>query len=53
MATNTATAAVPKANEKRSTVKLDTVRDIERLIQRKWADAKIFEEDAPGHPTDK
>lgn len=55
MATAATTTTTAKANptEKKSTVKLDTIREIEREIQKKWADAKVFEEDAPAHPTDK
>ena len=49
----TAATTAPKTTEKKSTVKLDTIRDIEREIQKKWAQAKVFEEDAPAHPTDK
>ncbi|CAF4589633.1 unnamed protein product [Rotaria sp. Silwood1] len=49
--TSTATAA-GVTTEKRSTVKLDTIREIERQMQKLWADLKIFEVDAPGHPSD-
>jgi len=54
MATAATTTTTAKVNptEKKSTVKLDTIREIEREIQKKWADAKVFEEDAPAHPTD-
>ena len=48
-----ATVAGSATTEKRSTVKLDTIRDIERKMQQLWADLKIFEVDAPGHPGDK
>ena len=36
-----------------STVKLETIRGIEKTIQKQWAEAKIFEADAPAHPTSK
>jgi len=49
MATSKDTAAPA---EKRSTAKLDTIRDIERKMQKQWADLKVFEVDAPGHPSD-
>ena len=39
--------------EKRSTVKLDTIRDIEKQMQKVWSDLKVFEVDAPIHTTDK
>lgn len=39
--------------EKRSTVKLDTIRGIEKKMQKQWADLKVFEVDAPGHTVDK
>lgn len=42
-----------KKNEKGSTIKLDTIRDIERQMQQKWADMKVFEADAPVNYTDK
>jgi hypothetical protein len=50
-ASNAATTAV--AAEKRPRAKLDTIREIERQMQKLWADLKIFEADAPGHTTDK
>lgn len=56
MATAKATTSAPATGataEKRSTVKLDTIRDIEKKMQKLWADAKVFEADAPGHPTKK
>lgn len=37
--------------ENRSTAKLDTIREIEKKMQILWADLKIFEADAPVHPT--
>lgn len=49
----TTAATIAGATEKRSTVKLDTIREIERQMQKLWTDAKIFEADAPGHATDK
>ncbi|CAF3565723.1 unnamed protein product [Rotaria socialis] len=55
MATSKVSTAVDAADgvstEKRSTVKLDTIRNIEKQMQKLWADLKIFEVDAPGHPT--
>jgi leucyl-tRNA synthetase len=52
MATAKATTSAV-STEKRSTVKLDTIRNIEKTIQKQWAEAKIFEADAPGHATSK
>ena len=52
-ATSAATASAVTTTEKRSTVKLDTIREIEKHMQKVWADLKIFEVDAPGHTTDK
>ncbi len=55
MATSKAISTVATAaetTEKRSTVKLDTIRGIERQMQKLWSDLKIFEVDAPGHTTD-
>ncbi|CAF4114082.1 unnamed protein product, partial [Adineta steineri] len=54
MATAKTTAAATAAvtGEKRSTVKLDTMREIEKHMQKLWADMKIFEADAPSHSTD-
>lgn len=49
----TATHGAGATTEKRSTVKLDTIRAIEKQMQKLWADSKIFEADAPGHHTDK
>ncbi len=40
-------------NEKRSTVKLDAIREIEKQIQKQWANLKVFEVDAPVNATDK
>ena len=42
-----------KKNDKCSTIKLDTIRNIERQMQQKWADMKVFEADAPVNYTDK
>ncbi|CAF4615853.1 unnamed protein product [Rotaria sp. Silwood1] len=50
MATSMVTAAGVKT-EKRPTTKLDTIRDIERRMQKLWADLKIFEVDAPDYFT--
>ncbi len=50
-ASNAATTAV--AAEKRPRAKLDTIREIEKQMQKLWTDLKIFEADAPGHTTDK
>ena len=47
------TTQVTATAEKRSTIKLDTIRDIERQMQKVWGDLKIFEADAPGHLSDK
>ncbi len=47
------TAAAVTTTEKRSTVKLDTIRQIERQMQQLWSELKVFEVDAPAHPTDK
>jgi leucyl-tRNA synthetase len=55
MATSKAISTVATAaetTEKRSTVKLNTIREIERQMQKLWSDLKIFEVDAPGHTTD-
>ena len=49
----TAAASTAATTEKRSTVKLDTIRQIEKQMQKVWADLKVFEADAPAHPTDK
>jgi leucyl-tRNA synthetase len=46
-------AATAETTEKRSTAKLDTIREIEKQMQKLWADLKVFEVDAPGHTTDK
>jgi leucyl-tRNA synthetase len=46
-------AANAATTEKRSTVKLDAIREIERNMQKLWADLKVFEVDAPNHTTDK
>ncbi len=46
-------AAAPATTEKRSTAKLDTIREIEKQMQQIWADLKVFEVDAPSQPTDK
>lgn len=46
----TTTAAT---TEKRSTAKLDSIRQIEKQMQKLWADLKIFEVDAPAHPSNK
>jgi len=46
-------AATAVTTEKRSTAKLDTIREIERQMQQLWSDLKVFEVDAPGHTTDK
>jgi leucyl-tRNA synthetase len=43
----------PATTEKRSTAKLDTIREIEQQMQQIWADLKVFEVDAPSQPTDK
>ncbi|CAF3956937.1 unnamed protein product, partial [Adineta steineri] len=51
-AKTTAAATAAVAGEKRSTVKLDTMREIEKHMQKLWADMKIFEVDAPSHSTD-
>ena len=48
-----AAAASTATTEKRSTVKLDTVRDIEQQMQKLWADLKVFEADAPVQSADK
>lgn len=48
MATADATTA-----EKRPRVKLETIREVEKKMQKLWADLRVFEADAPGHPTDK
>ena len=48
-----ATAQVNATADKRSTIKLDTIRDIERQMQKVWNDLKIFEADAPGHVSNK
>jgi hypothetical protein len=56
MATSKATSTVAAnavTTEKRSTAKLDAIREIERHMQKLWADLKVFEADAPGHTTDK
>ena len=54
---DTLTVAIePSANEKtdkRSTLKLDTIRNIEREMQRNWADLKVFEADPPTNWNDK
>ncbi|CAF2869864.1 unnamed protein product [Rotaria sp. Silwood2] len=47
-----ATIANGTKTEKRSTVKLDAIREIEKQMQKLWADLKIFEVDAPSDPTD-
>lgn len=55
MATSTVTSAATTTGatiEKRSTVKLDAIREIERHMQKLWADLKVFEVDAPGHTGD-
>jgi hypothetical protein len=52
-ATSAATTAASATTEKRSTVKLDTIRQIERQMQQLWSDLKIFEVDAPGHTANK
>ena len=39
--------------EKRSTAKLAMMREIEINMQKLWADLKVFEADAPDHPSDK
>ena len=56
MATSKTTSSVATdvdTTEKRSTVKLDAIREIEKNMQKIWADLKVFEADAPGHTTDK
>ncbi len=56
MATSKGTSTVAAAaatTEKRSTVKLDTIREIEKQMQQIWTDLKVFEVDAPSQPTDK
>jgi leucyl-tRNA synthetase len=56
MASSKATSNVTTAaatTEKRSTAKLDTIREIEKQMQQIWADLKVFEVDAPSQPTDK
>jgi leucyl-tRNA synthetase len=54
MATSKVTSATTVApTEKRSTMKLDTIREIEKQMQKQWDDLKIFEVDAPGHASDK
>ena len=53
ISTVTTEAATNEKNEKRSTIKLDTIRNIEREMQRKWADLKVFEADAPINSSDK
>ncbi|CAF5061704.1 unnamed protein product [Rotaria sp. Silwood1] len=50
MVTSMVTAAGVKT-EKRPTTKLDTIRDIERRMQKLWADLEIFEVDAPDYFT--
>ena len=49
----TAATTTAASTEKRSTAKLDTIRQIEKQMQKVWADLKVFEADAPGHPTSK
>lgn len=51
--TTSDTTGAPTAGDKRSTIKLDTIRKIELQMQKLWADLKIFEVDAPAHYTDK
>lgn len=52
MATSQVAATTVAPTEKRSTAKLDTIRNIEKQMQKIWSDLKVFEADAPGHPTD-
>ena len=49
----TPTTATSEKIEKRSTVKLDTIREIEQQMQKQWADLKVFEADALVNATDK
>jgi len=51
--TTSPVTAAPATTEKRSTAKLDTIREIEKQMQQIWADLKVFEVDAPSQPTDK
>ncbi len=46
-------AALTEITHKHSTVKRDTIREIEKQIQKRWTDLKIFEADAPSHTTSK
>ncbi len=47
------TAPTVVTTEKRSRVKLDNIREIERQMQKLWSDLKVFEADAPDHAIDK
>jgi leucyl-tRNA synthetase len=46
-------ATVTGISHIRSTVKRDTIHEIEKQIQKLWADLKVFEADAPSDSTDK
>jgi len=47
------TASSVNSVEKRSTAKLDSLRQIENNVQQQWAAKKAFEADAPEKWTDK
>ena len=47
------TIAAGATTEKRSTTKLDTIREIERQMQSLWDGLKVFEVDVPANTTDK
>lgn len=51
--TSSITVAAEAATKKRSNMKLNTIRDIEKQMQKLWSDLKMFEVDAPTDITNK